>query len=338
MLADRDKPGRRPSMVWEGILGRSGSTQSAVITGYWRGGLILANVSAANFPELIVQVKGMELGYTVRRNSSNQLAGLEIWFENLTFNGAAMASLVMRPKHSDNYDAFYALADHLVSRIPVAEPLGTPAATVEQIIDEWAQFWAKTRGTFRREQLLGLLGELIAIDRVLDLSDVDYTIWEGPLGAPKDFRWIHDAMEVKVLGTRTGPVVHTISSVDQLQPPHDGKLYVLSIRVTFGAHGNEALDDLVQRVKGLPLFQNADAKHHFDGALNQCGFDHDIPLEYSRFDLLDIEIYEIRDDFPRLTKSEMPSDSRILDITYKVDFSGAGEFLLEKNSQKLKLR
>lgn len=331
------QPKRPPSEVWNALREEADASETAVVLNYWKGGLILANLSISKVPELVVQVSALPLTSPARKPSSIQVAGLEIWFENLTFNGSLVPSMVMRPKLAEHSDVFYALADHLVSNLANNEEIEASAEGIESVIAEWIRFWTREREEISRELLLGLLGELIALDQVLDLSGADYFIWEGPTGTPKDFRAAKDALEVKVLGTRTGPTVHKISSILQLQIPEDGDLYVLSVRVHLSANGQHSYDELVERVAGLPIFASEGAKSHFRSALEKAGYHKNLPVGVARFDIVELGIYEIRDDFPCLTKDHFPQDPRVMDITYSVDFSGAAEFLLPETDEKLKL-
>jgi hypothetical protein len=237
------------SAIWNEMAIDLDAVGSAAVLNYWSGGLILANMSMLKVPELIIQVNGLTLESSGRRASSVHVAGLDLWFESLAFNGESVASLVLVPKNSDQRDLFYALADHLVPQLALNSELPGTSDSVEAEISEWMKFWAKERSEISRELLLGLLGELIALDEYLDLDGKDYTVWEGPLGSPKDFRGQNDALEVKVLGTRTGPVVHRISSIQQLQIPENGRLFILSLRITFSANGNHSFDQLVPRRK-----------------------------------------------------------------------------------------
>ena len=329
-----------PSKIWAEIVDKPVDAANAVTLTWWKGGLIVANVSLTGTPELVIQVTGMPLSGEFRKPSSIQVAGLEIWFENVAFNGAMGAmvpSLLLRPKYSENREVFYSLADHLVSAIAKDAELEASAVSLEAVIDKWVKFWSKERTELSRELLLGLLGELIALDQVLDLEGATHSLWEGPKGSPQDFRGNQDSLEVKVQGTHAGPIIHKINGLLQLQIPEQGKLYVLSLRIKLGANGAEAYDDLVDRVSNLELFSSPDAKTFLGKALESAGYSRNLPVDFSRYDIVEKGIYEVIEGFPRLTKENLTLDPRVMDVTYSVDFSGAEEFLLPESDQKLKL-
>jgi hypothetical protein len=326
-----------PSKIWAELVGKSIEPANAITLTWWRGGLIVANMSLTGTPELVIQVTGMPLTGDFRKPSSIQVAGLEIWFENVAFNGQKVPSLLLRPKLSENLEVFYSLADHLVSVIAKDSELEPSAESLESVIDKWVKFWSKQRPDVSREMLLGLLGELIALDEVLDLEGATHSIWEGPKGSPQDFRGTLDSLEVKVQGTHAGPIIHKINGLLQLQIPEQGKLFVLSLRVKLGANGAYAFDDLVDRVSGLALFSSPDAKTFFGKALESAGYTRNLPVDFTRYDVIEKGVYEVVEGFPRLTKENITLDPRVMDVTYSVDFSGAGEFLLPESDQKLKL-
>lgn len=329
---------RSPTEAWEELIDLSVDATSAVTLNWWKGGLILANLSIAKVPELVIQLNGYVFDATGKRPSSVKVAGLDIWYESLTFNGIKVPSLVLTPKFTEHFEVFYSLADRLVSSISQNEAIEVRPESLEEVIDEWVKFWARERPEFNKELLLGLLGELIAIDEVLDLDGYTHEFWEGPKGSPQDFRGTLDALEVKVQGSRSGPITHQISSILQLQIPQDGNLFVLSLRIKLGANGEHSYQELVERVSSIPMFTNVEGKEFLRLALEKSGYTTELPINLSRYDVVDSGIYQVREGFPRLIHTSIPDDPRIFDVKYSVDFSGAQEFLLEKSNSKLRLR
>lgn len=325
---------KSPGQAWAELIDLSVDATSSITLNWWKGGLILANLSLAKIPELVIQINGYPLEKSNKKPSSVKVAGLDIWYESLTFNGVKVPSLVLRPKLTEHFQVFFALADYLVQNISQNETLDVQPDKLEEIVDEWVKFWARERAEFSRELLLGLLGELIAIDDVLDLEGHTHDFWEGPKGSPQDFRGANDALEVKVQGSHVGPITHQISSILQLQPPQNGNLYVLSLRIKLGANGEHSYHDLVDRVSKIPMFANIEGRAFLREALDKAGYSTELPINLSRYDIVDSNIYHVRDGFPRLSKTQIPEDVRVFDIKYSVDFSGAKEFLLEKTDSK----
>jgi hypothetical protein len=327
-----------PSEAWKTLSESGSSSTSAVPVNWWQGGLILANVSFGNVPELVIQLNTLEMTAGSKRPSSILVTGLDIWLELLTFNSQAVSSLVLRPKQVDHNEVFFALADHLVDEICRDKDVTPSVRALESIIRDWVDFWSKERSELSREALHGLLGELIALDEFLMTDNLLHSSWSGPAGDPHDFRGERDSLEVKVTSKRTGPLVHKISSTSQLQIPELGRLFVLSIRAKLSETGERSFDDLVMRVGALPLFEDEVGRTYFASALAKAGYSNNLPVEFSRFDLFDTQVFEVREGFPRVLKDSIPNDPRVFDLTYSVDFSGATEYLHDLNGETLQLR
>jgi hypothetical protein len=326
-----------PSEAWKKLSESGPSSATAVPVNWWLGGLILANVSLGNVPELVVQMNSLEMTSGSKRPSSIQVTGLDMWLEQLTFNGQAVASFVLRPKQMDQNEVFFALSDHLVDEISRDKDVTPSVRTLEAIIRDWIDFWSKERSELSRETLHGLLGELIALDEFLDTNNLSHSSWSGPVGDPHDFRGEQDSLEVKVTSKRTGPLVHKISSVSQLQIPERGRLFVLSIRAKLSENGEHSFDDLVGRVGSLKLFETEIGRAYFASALEKAGYSSALPVEFARFDVFDRQVFEVKEGFPRILKDSIPDDPRLFDLTYSVDFSGAKEFQYDLKGEILTL-
>ncbi len=326
-----------PSSVWERLIEEKANFRPEPV-GYWSGGLIVATISLGNIPELIIQVADLSLVQGKIAPSRHAVNGLEIFFENLNINGEQSPCLVLRPKRPGVNQVFFALADHLLTTLLGDLQLPGTAETLESQIKTWIDFWAKEHPEGSKQLLLGLIGELLAIDRWLNLEGLTHSNWTGPEGLPQDFRGEKDGLEVKVLGTRTGPLVHQISSVHQLQDMPDGKLFVLSFRITLASTGSESVHELVERVRGKQIFESAEGQNHLNAALSSTGYSSELPIQLSRFDLVQEHLFEVVQGFPRLVLKDLPSDSRVLDVKYSIDLSAAGEYLIATEPNQLELR
>ena len=328
---------KNPSDVWHDLLNQDGSVQRAQPLTWWTGGLILATLSASNSPEMIIEINGIEIEPGKRWSSNLNVSGLELFYETLDINQESKPCLILKPKKEGQYEVFFAVADFLVEKISANSELKAAPETLEAVIRKWIDFWSRERASASREKILGLIGELLALEAWVDLSEKTYSVWQGPLGDPKDFRGSHDALEVKVSGTRTGPLVHQISSVKQLQIPDQGQLHVLSFRIGLGEVGSRSLDELVNSTANLDIFQNDLGRAHLELALESAGYNDQLPLEFSKFDIHESQLFEIRENFPRLIEENLPEDPRIFDVKYAVDFSSAAEFLIASKPQRLVL-
>lgn len=130
------------------------------------------------------------------------------------------------------------------------ESASSPAREAAEAFDRWRQLFsdAAASGSLSEEALVGLIGELLALQDLLARGaapSLEY--WEGPLGRVHDFRIAGHAIEVKATLTREGRVVQ-ISNVDQLQPPPGCDLVLRHVRLDRDPAGFN-LEDLVEGIR-----------------------------------------------------------------------------------------
>ena len=266
-------------------LGKALGASEARPIGWWAGGLLLAGYTTVGKPELIITIDGYDLSQGRKTPSSINVKGLDLTYQLMSVNRIDTACFLIAPSASEYGEIFFALADYMLSKLPTINEENPKPSTLEKVIKDWVDFWSKEQVQGSREAIQGLVGELLALDRWVDLSGETYEVWQGPLGCPQDFRGGRDWLEIKTLGARTGPLVHTITSLDQLQNREFGKLYFLSLRIQINPTGQHSVGELVDRVRALSIFDSAEGTAHFESALESCGLAGDIPLNYSRFDL-----------------------------------------------------
>lgn len=299
---------------------------------------MLAGLSLGSVPELVIQVSAFDLKPSQTTPSSLSVHGLETFYELLNIDGP-VPCLVLRPKQTSYQEVFFSLADQIVQHLQGNVDHDGRPETLEKLLKQWMDFWSKEVGSLSVEKILGLTGELLALKHWLDLSGKTHIFWTGPASLPQDFRGEVDALEVKVLGKRTGARVHHISSTLQLQDmPKGGRLYVISFRLNLSASGSDSLHDLVDEVRALDIFSSGPGRMYLESALLSAGYSSDLPINYTKYDLLQGGLYEVKGDFPRLVHDVLPLDSRILDVQYSIDISACDEYLVSDVPVKLFLR
>jgi hypothetical protein len=302
----------------------------ARLLGIWSGGSVLVTQSFSGTPELIFELgpNGSGIPDVVNVNPS----GLSLRVVKVRISGKDTNCVVITPTHEKFFQAFEVLSEFLYK-----EFVGDPAydgtlAELEIAISRWMDFLQRRRGTSQKESIQGMVGELLCLQKVIDTSQMNFDMWLGPSGAPQDFRIGSTWIEVKTSQARKGPIVHKISSIDQLEVPKDGRLLVVSFRLVLSKSGQHSVHELVASVRDMELNQKPGATIFFDKNIAACGYSEELPLEYSTFDIFETCIYEVRDGFPRLSRADIPDDHRILDLAYSVDFSAASEYLLPFSS------
>lgn len=322
--------------VWQELIENSENTSSKPLA-LWDGGVIVASVSAAKHPELLIQFSKWTFESPKPAPSTLQVNGFEIWYEYLKLGDSRTACMTLRPKDNLGLEMFYALVSHLLEKLPSLKPEQGNVHDVEGVIEAWIEFWKKLRSQPDKNKILGLLGELLALDRWLELDNQTFQLWQGPKGGPHDFCGTRTDLEVKVTSNRTGPLVHEISSIDQLEIQPGKHLLLLSFRIGLSKTGAQSIHELVERIETLPIFNSLEGRDWLDQALKAAGYSRELELELANYDLWDENLYKIAQDFPRLTRSQLPADNRISNIEYSVDFGGCQEFFEGKTPTPIDL-
>lgn len=302
------------------------------VVGMWSGGLILEASSHSGLSELIFEVAHSEGD---RSNGKVAALGFEASLKELDLAGQRASCFVLSQARLKFSGPFSALSEYLKTQFLGDFSLKGSAEELFESVDRWFEFFRRSKGMSRKEQIQGLVGELLAMDSVLDCSNLEFDEWTGPIGSPQDFRIGSTWIEVKTSSARKGALVHKISSVDQLVIPEGGQLYVLSFRLQLGKQAQHSVHDLVNRVGASPLFSDREAQTYFRQALSSVGYDPDLPEDLSKYDLFETALFDIREDFPRLQRSDLPNDIRIMDVSYSVDFSATGDFAVDLGGQHL---
>jgi Putative PD-(D/E)XK family member, (DUF4420) len=194
---------------------------------------------------------------------------------------------------------------------------------VHSTLARWRRFWgAAPVGGLTSEEIRGLFGELWFLAVWLLPHGVDQVAhWLGPTGTRHDFQWPGLALEAKATTSIRGHV-HRINGIDQLDPPADGRLLVFSLRMREEATASNTLVSLVETIT-TALRDESDALDRFETRLAQGGYS---PLEAERyteirFRVINERLYEVADDFPRLTESSFANGlpNGIERVEYEVD-------------------
>jgi len=203
---------------------------------------------------------------------------------------------------------------------------------VAEVIDRWRRFWATTSEGLSAEVRLGLFGELwLLLEWLPRLTRGAIAAWRGPLGGRHDFATPTVSVEVKTTGRATGPILHRIVSLDQLDDPRTGELYLLSLRTVADPLGGHSLDSLVRRARTEAARIGQEVVAQVDDRLAAYGWS---PAEEGRYAepsrVADQALFHVADDFPRLTPRSFPEGlpSGVHDISYMLDTSACGAWLI----------
>ena len=119
---------------------------------------------------------------------------------------------------------FAEVVDELLARIAAGSRVSD--AVSDTLEDFRALLVPASRRAPERNQVAGLVAELVVLNRLLDISERAWRAWRGPAGDRHDFRTRDTSLEIKA-SLRAGTKVITINGLEQMEPPTGGNLHLL---------------------------------------------------------------------------------------------------------------
>lgn len=182
--------------------------------------------------------------------------------------------------------------------------------------------------------VVGLVGELLILNRLLDLSASGWRAWSGPSGNRHDFRRGKTSLEIKAT-VRAGKPTIVINGLDQLELPDDGTLHLLCLVLEPVPGGSLSIFGLA--TSALKKSDEPDGLRSLLAAIGCEDFDKPRWNRHS-FRIQSESLYEVRDGFPRLTSSMLSTGvahAGLSAITYSVDLSFASHFRSPDNTYRM---
>jgi hypothetical protein len=256
-----------------------------------------------------------------------ELTGIKTDIRKLPESGQLYFQLALLT--SDNTDIFYTLCSDLIEKTRTVPDLSAALNLIHQRLERWRAFLSKaSKSILTRQEIQGLFAELSFLEGCMDKGHVtaQATVegWQGPLGAPHDFIFGTEAVEIKSVGGSFADGVR-ISSERQLTT-HLNALYlhVVFLMQDIQCSSGISLNTLASRIQGK---LTGDALATFDSRLFEFGYI-DIP-DYDRpcFSVSQVRTYEVTEGFPRLTPDNIPQG--ISDVSYLVRFASIENFLIK---------
>jgi hypothetical protein len=260
------------------------------------------------------------------------LAGLDVKIERW---GSGEARLICRLVSSDpgTEERFSTVAKDVAVHCKRYE--GTRLfERAQERIKGWANFLKPSRSGLSRAELVGFFGELYVLSEVImPLYPVDVSVrgWIGPDDKKQDFTLGEIAVEVKTTTSGDRQSVR-ISSLDQLDRVTD-RLLLLRVVIAPTTDGEgvsigELYESCVEKAKH-DVFAESSFRlktSYLHGKASERQLD-------ERFQIVGISTYDVVDEFPRLTRSDVSPG--IGDAGYDVMISAITEFELKDNFKEL---
>ena len=237
--------------------------------------------------------------------------------------------LQVHTKSSNLFKPFF----HLVAIISdsIQYDHESPADAITKAIHEWDAL-LKKESLLTEQVQIGLFGELIILEKQIERGGVGvFNSWTGPLQEPHDFRMVPAELEVKT--TKSNTRQHIISSLSQLVPSKDCRLYLVSVVLEPAGSGGETLPERIDKLREL-LKPDINILERFNSILagNTIGYKDKDALYYGeRYRMrVPLSLIEVDEMFPRITRGMLSENlgdrvaSRILNANYSIDVENMG--------------
>lgn len=287
------------------------------IVGLWSGGSIA--IKRVEDTKVALFVETQESSDSIVFKIA-QINGLVSRRDELNVSGSSISGFTIAPANSLNVYPFLSLAQHVFDQISMDSEGPASLADVEELIEDWVEFFSLRRGP-STEKVLGLIGELLTLENLAQDLDFLSSYWAGPTMGDHDFRSNDCSIEVKVSGKKKGALTHQISSLNQLDNKLiKGRLFLASYRLQLGANYELETKGLIDRIKSSSFCKDSEGRYLMNIALSAAGLDGEIvPTKFSTFQIDSAKYFEIDGDFPRLTKADVPK--LVVDSSYTIDLS-----------------
>jgi hypothetical protein len=205
---------------------------------------------------------------------------------------------------------------------------------LENELNEWKLFFDKYKSNLMSlEKQKGLFGELYFIQNYLikkyNTDDI-IQIWKGPEGSHHDFEFNRTAIEIKTTSNKEHKKF-TISSEKQLDNLGLDHLYLCLF--SLNVHENDIGISLLELANQLVEKMNTVDRFNFEIKLLKAGLNLNDTIENSyRFTVADNQFFEIRNSFPRITNTGIPSG--VGDLKYSVMVSACASYKVDYNNLK----
>ena len=188
-------------------------------------------------------------------------------------------------------------------------------------IQAWQDFMRRPRtGVLPPESELGLAGELVVLEGLLDAGVAPVRAvdaWQGPSGSLQDFLTDLYGLEVKTTLSVNGFPAR-VSSLEQLDGTQGRLVLLAAVRFCLQADGRtlpEIVASLRARLADAPVAQSA-----MELQLLKGGYFDTVADEYvRRFDLVNIRVFPVDEDFPRLARSMIRTEVRAAEYELDLD-------------------
>lgn len=193
----------------------------------------------------------------------------------------------------------------------------------------WRKFFQRgAQPGLSRDDYVGLYGELSLVEAGLKsgvAGGVIVTAWQAPLGTNQDFLFGPVAVEIK---TTTGNEIDKVRITNARQLDFTGLkgLFLARYVFDFRQGSGRTLPLLIASLKTSLTAVSPDALSVFNDRLFEAGFVEGTPNDFDSwgFTLRYFDVFNVREGFPRLLESGLPSG--VSEVSYTLNLAAAQQF------------
>ena len=221
---------------------------------------------------------------------------------------------------------FAELGDEILSRINAGSGC---ADSTRSTIEEFRSLLVRPSASqVPLNQVAGLVGELLLLNRLLDQDAAAWKCWRGPAGDRHDFASGQHSLEVKTSLSK-GRTKVTINGFDQLEEPAGGSLHLLHFELEAVGSGRLTVDAL-----GMASLGKASQPESLQQLLSALGCEdvRDPSWNHTAFRLENESLFRVANGFPRLVPSMLAAGSPpggVSNVSYNTDLSNADAFRVD---------
>jgi len=251
------------------------------------------------------------------------LKGISIEHKPVKIKGSkAKKYLIIKPTHNKFNDLFVLLTFDILKIINKTNLQDAILKT----INKWKYFTSdKNNEILSTEKQLGLIGELILLNKLIDTSVHNINCWVAN-SQSIDFSIKNNLIEVKT--TLKDKHSHIINGLDQLKIIEGKNKYILSILVKKSDTKVEETFNLIDYIEKIEtkIEKDPEIQDIFYSKLKKIGYNemHRVRYDEYNFVIIDKLFYEVNENMPKMTSDlfKSPLNSRIHKITYNLDLDG----------------
>ncbi len=228
-------------------------------------------------------------------------------------------------------DVFFALCEDVCTVLADAVEELEAVRVFHSRLMRWQSFLKK--GKFEglsEEKQVGLYGELIIMKDVLLPAFISSDVlkaWRGCKKANQDYQFPDWALEVK---TSRATIIEKVSISNVQQLDEDGKapLILTVVHVHSNMTSGSTLPEIVSQLRNT---LDGEASDLFEEGLFEVEYlDIHVPLyQDTKYQVLDVNHYEVSEGFPRLRKSDLPDG--VKRVKYDISIDSTREYKVSED-------